>query len=294
MIIIRKIFILIASAALTATIWAQSPQKFSYQAIIRDATDHLVTTHGVGIKISILQTTSTGTAVYEETQTTTTNANGLITIEIGGGTPVTGTFASIDWSAGPYFIKIQTDPAGGTAYSITGTSQLLSVPYALFAKAAGGHFVGELYGGGIVVSVWKNAGVEHGLIASLTDINAAAPWSDVTTLAGAFSGIDGQANTAAIISHQTTTSAAQLCKSYSGGGFNDWYLPASWELKECYDADYVVNSVLGATNGFKYAIYWSSTESTATNAWYLGFDTGTTGSDALKSLAARVRAVRRF
>jgi uncharacterized protein (TIGR02145 family) len=129
----KKAFTLIVMVTLTCTISAQSPQKMNYQAVIRDAGNTLVTNRTIGIKISILQSSATGTAVYVETHTTKTNANGLATIEIGGGTLVSGTFAAIDWSAGPYFLKTETDPAGGTSYTITGTSQLLSVPYALYA-----------------------------------------------------------------------------------------------------------------------------------------------------------------
>lgn len=129
----KNLFTLFAAVALTVNVFAQAPQKMSYQAVIRNSSNALVSSTAVGMRISILQTTSTGTAVYVETQTPTTNANGLVSIEIGAGTVVTGTFAGIDWSAGPYFIKTETDPAGGTSYSITGTSQLLSVPYALSA-----------------------------------------------------------------------------------------------------------------------------------------------------------------
>ena len=132
----RKLFTLITAVVLTATVLAQSPQKMSYQAVIRDVSNHLVTTQ-VGMQISILQGTSDGTPVYVETQTPTPNANGLVTIEIGGGTPVTGTFAAIDWSAGPYYIKTETDPSGGTGYLITGTSQVQNVSYALYAKTTG-------------------------------------------------------------------------------------------------------------------------------------------------------------
>ena len=117
--------------------FAQSPNLIGYQAVIRDAQSNLVTTHAVGMRVSILQTTSTGNAVYVETQTPTTNANGLVTIQIGAGTTVTGVFATIDWSAGPYFIKTETDPTGGTTYSITASQQLLSVPYALYAATSG-------------------------------------------------------------------------------------------------------------------------------------------------------------
>ena len=104
-----------------------------YQAVIRNTSGALVTSTSVGMKISILQGSATGTVVYSETQTASTNANGLVSLEIGSGTVVTGTFAGINWGNGTYFIKTQTDPTGGTNYTIVGSSQLLSVPYALFS-----------------------------------------------------------------------------------------------------------------------------------------------------------------
>lgn len=107
------------------------------QAIVRDAAGDLVTNQQVGMQISILQTTATGTAVYVETHTETTNSNGLLTLQVGAGSVQNGTFASIDWSAGPYFVKAETDPAGGSNYTITGTQQMASVPYALYAKTSG-------------------------------------------------------------------------------------------------------------------------------------------------------------
>jgi hypothetical protein len=88
------------------------------------------------MQISILQTAATGTAVYVETQTPTTNAYGLFTLEIGTGNVVSGDFTAIDWSNDSYFIKTETDPTGGTSYALSSTSQLLSVPYALFSKTA--------------------------------------------------------------------------------------------------------------------------------------------------------------
>jgi hypothetical protein len=113
-------------------ILAQAPQKMSYQSIVRDANGKLVNNQAVGIRVSILQGSVSGTSVYSETQATTTNANGLISIEIGGGIG----FNAIDWANGLYFIKTETDPTGGSSYTIAGTSQLLSVPYALHAKTA--------------------------------------------------------------------------------------------------------------------------------------------------------------
>jgi len=119
----KRIFIIFAAVLLTATIKvnAQSPEKMSYQAVV----------------ISILQTTADGTAVYVETQTPTTNENGLVTVEVGGGTVVSGDFSAIDWSTGPYFLETETDVDNDGTYDITGINQLLSVPYALYAKTAG-------------------------------------------------------------------------------------------------------------------------------------------------------------
>jgi hypothetical protein len=130
----KRLVSLVISLLLTAAIWAQSPQKMSFQAVIRNSGGQLVTNHAVRMRVSILQGSTSGTAVYAETHYTTTNENGLITVEIGGGNIVTGIFADIDWSDGPYYIKTETDPAGGTDYTITGISQLLSVPYALYAN----------------------------------------------------------------------------------------------------------------------------------------------------------------
>lgn len=132
----KKIYSIIAGLLMTASVWAQAPEKMSYQAVVRDGSNALVTSTAVGMQISILQGSASGTAVYVETQTPTTNANGLVSLEIGSGTVVSGVFTTIDWANGPYFIKTETDPTGGTSYTITGTSQLLSVPYALHAKTA--------------------------------------------------------------------------------------------------------------------------------------------------------------
>lgn len=128
---IAKILFWIMTICSLNAAFAQAPQSMSYQAVIRNSSDVLIANSNVGMKISILQGNSNGTAVYEETHLPTTNNNGLATLEVGNGAPVTGTFAAINWTNGPYFIKIQTDPSGGNNYSITGTSQLQSVPYAL-------------------------------------------------------------------------------------------------------------------------------------------------------------------
>jgi len=129
----KKIFIIFAVIILTASVFAQAPQRMSYQAIIRNSSGKLVTSVNVAMRISIFQGSASETALYVETQTSKTDVDGLISIEIGGGTVVSGSFSTIDWSKGPYYIKTETDPTGSTSYSITGSSQLLSVPYALYA-----------------------------------------------------------------------------------------------------------------------------------------------------------------
>jgi uncharacterized protein (TIGR02145 family) len=122
--------------------FSQAPQKFSYQTVVRNASNQLLVGQTVGIKISILQGSANGSAVYSETHTPQTNANGLATLEIGGGSLLSGNFANINWANGPFFVKTETDPNGGNNYTITNTSQLLSVPYALYAASAGNNTPG--------------------------------------------------------------------------------------------------------------------------------------------------------
>ena len=477
----KRILTITLFCLISLALFAQSPEKMSYQAVIRNSSNQLVVNSTIGMRISILQSSVSGTSVYVETQKPKSNTNGLVTMEIGGGSVVSGTFASIDWSKGLYFIKTETDPTGGTNYTIIGTSQLLSVPYALHAKTAdngfsgnyndlknkpniptkmsqlindagfltsftekdssvtneiqslsirndtlflnknGGfaalpntssygknsssensfyfesrgsvgandsmvmkystsypstikytyqeysflipkngqiknliatptqssvalgsttfvtilingkptslfvkftnadgfnfksdtinsipvkkgdfiaiqyksigsvapgtnfqsivelatnptknefdHYIGELYGGGIIVSIWKDTGgSEHGLVTGLYDLSVGTVWSNVSsTLIGstAQSLINGQENSKSIISQPGhTSSAAQMCDTFNSGGYSDWYLPSTEEMKLCYSALFIVNTVLGESKGLKNIAYWSSTEST--------------------------------
>ncbi|MFM7310889.1 MAG: DUF1566 domain-containing protein [Flavobacteriales bacterium] len=116
---------------------AQSPQKMSYQMVVRNASGNLVMNANVSVRISILQGSSTGIILFQEEHPASTNANGLATLEIGGGQVIAGSFAGIDWSNGPYFVKSEIDPNGGSSFSLVHTAQFLSVPYALYAENAG-------------------------------------------------------------------------------------------------------------------------------------------------------------
>lgn len=126
----------VACVALSAISFAQVPQGFKYQAVVRNAGNTILTNQAVGIRMTIQQGSIGGASVYSETFAVTTNAYGLVNLEIGSGTVLSGTFATIDWSNAPYFIETAIDVAGGNAYVVMGTSQLMSVPYALYAKEA--------------------------------------------------------------------------------------------------------------------------------------------------------------
>ncbi len=131
-----KTVLLVTAIVFSISSFAQAPSKMSYQAVIRDATNNLIVNQSVGLQISILQTSATGTAVFVETHSATTNSNGLVSVEIGNGTNVSGSISGINWGNNAYFIKTETDPTGGTSYSISATNQLLSVPYALSSEKA--------------------------------------------------------------------------------------------------------------------------------------------------------------
>ena len=147
----KRIFTILALLALVYNTFATTPQKISYQGIVRDANAIQVRLKTIGMQISILQGSVTGTEVYVETQSPTTTDFGLVSVEIGSGSVVLGNFSSIDWASGPYFLKVETDIEGGTNYDIVGTSELLTVPYAQYAVKAGSV---ELTGTEVVFDGW--------------------------------------------------------------------------------------------------------------------------------------------
>ena len=308
----KTLFAFLYTFLLYVTVCAQSPNKLSYQAIIRNGSNQLVTNHKVAMQISLLQGSATGTAVYVETQYPTTNANGLVGIEIGGGTG----FSGINWANGPYFIKTETDPDGGANYILSGTSQLLSVPYALHATTAerltgtndglGAHYVGELYGGGVVF--WVNQSGTHGLICSMVNLGSPKEWSDETGVLPnqlAKSDRDGQSNTAIIVSRSVFPGAARSCGTYVNadygtGVFSDWYLPSREEMNCLWDNIYSVNTALekdsnDATTVLHKGDFWTSTEfeSDEKYVWIYSFVYGYVFYN-LKTRSGYVRAVRAF
>jgi hypothetical protein len=132
----KLILSLVAIATIALNSFGQAPEGFKYQAVVRDAGNTVLNNQAVGMQMTIQQGSIGGVTVYQETFSLTTNAYGLVNLEIGSGTVVSGDFTTIDWAAGPYFIETAVDITGGTSYAVMGTSQLMSVPYALHANTA--------------------------------------------------------------------------------------------------------------------------------------------------------------
>ena len=112
---------------------AQAPQSIPYQAVARDVNSNVIPNQNISLRFTIHSGSATGTVVYQETQSATTNALGLFEVNIGQGTVVSGTFANISWGSASMFTQVEMDATGGTNYITMGTSQMLSVPYSLYA-----------------------------------------------------------------------------------------------------------------------------------------------------------------
>ncbi|RYU96391.1 collagen-like protein, partial [Emticicia agri] len=116
---------------------AQAPPGIPYQAIARNGSGNVLVNQNISVRFSILTGGINGTIVYAETHTTTTNNLGLFTLTVGNGTAQTGTFGAINWSNGSKFLQVEIDPAAGNSYINLGASQMMSVPYALYAATSG-------------------------------------------------------------------------------------------------------------------------------------------------------------
>jgi hypothetical protein len=134
MIKMKTVIVFCIAFLIAFQISAQPPLYFKYQAVARDGAGNILAGKMVGFQISILKNNATGPAVYREIHQKATNAFGLVDLEIGNGTPGLGDFGKIDWGLDKFFIKIEMDPAGGIVFQPMGTTQLLSVPYALYAR----------------------------------------------------------------------------------------------------------------------------------------------------------------
>jgi hypothetical protein len=132
-----KKFIFLMLIANCSLMFGQAPQSFKYQAIARDNLGKVLSDRTVAFRISILQGSATGTEIYSETHSTTTNPYGLANLEIGKGLNKVGTIGNIEWGISSYYLKVEIDENGGIEFHQLGVTQLLSVPYALFAEKSG-------------------------------------------------------------------------------------------------------------------------------------------------------------
>jgi uncharacterized protein (TIGR02145 family) len=224
----KKIYTLLSAVLVSASLWAQAPQSFSYQAVVRGANNALVIGKVVGMKVSILQGSENGTIVYSESHSAKSNSNGLVTIAIGTGNVLSGVFTKIDWSNGIYFIKTETDPLGGTAYALSTVSQLLSVPYALYAGNAlpNGGTHGQIITNCNGVPTWTTGGVCPGTITALNcssatnngTLTATTAASGVTSVISYTGGNGGTHNGQVVTSTGVTGLTATLQAGAFGNG----------------------------------------------------------------------------
>jgi hypothetical protein len=310
-----SLFLLFCVALLTTAHAQIPPNAFNYSAVARNASGDAIATSTIGIQITILKTSPTGASQYMENHFVNTDAFGLFNLVIGAGAVQSGNMATIDWSNDNYYLKVGMDANGGSSFVTMGTTQLLSVPYALYAKSAGSvsgnsgggnftHYIGEEFGGGVIFHLWKDAqGQEHGLIVDKVDLSTAQEWSNVHYYFGAGpaaqSSWDGLSNSNAIVNQPGhISSAAALCLNSTNGGQTDWYLPSIDELNLLWQARFNVNKSLsamaGATMLSGIAEYWSSSEATANWAWNFWFNEGSAFDHDKNYPGGSVRAIRTF
>lgn len=236
---------------------AQAPEKMSYQAVMRNTSGQLLINQNIGVKVSVLQGSSSGTVVFSERLTGTTNTNGLVSLEIGSGTVLSGTFATINWASGNYYLKTETDPTGGTNYTIAGTSQLLSVPYAMYAKTSGSS------GGGFTLPYTASVNNTNTLFSINND-------GDGTSLEGINNTTTSSVASVRGIVNQTApggfSSAVRGINNGTGGlGIGTWGSQAGsgWGV---YGVTPTGLGVYGNSSGAGYGVYANSNTGTGLNA----------------------------
>lgn len=244
--------------------FAQVPQGISYQAIALNSSGNPVVSSNVGIRLSVLDNSATGTVLYTETHTKTTNAQGLFNLVIGQGTPSTGTFSTINWGTNSKFLKVEMDATGGTNYVLVGTTQLLSVPYALVA-------------GKVDYNNIANNPNEISTLSFMTSSNAYifAPYSTGGTSSSsnawqstAISGTPIARSWNSFL----TSSNAYVFAPYSTGGTssssNAWQSTSiSGIPKKIISGGNYYTGVLTSTNAYAFSPYSTGGTSSSSNAW---------------------------
>ncbi len=314
---------LVAIATLAISCFGQAPEGFKYQAVVRDAGNTILNNQAVGIRMTIQQGFIGGNSVYQETFSPTTNSFGLVNLEIGSGTVVSGDFTTIDWSNGPYFIETAVDVTGGTSYAVMGTSQLLSVPYALHAKTAEnvmndlvddadadpsnelqtlsrvGTTVTLSNGGGTfedsigVYTAGTGIDISNNIVSTVEPTYTIGLWPELGGYVFWVSA-DGKHGLVAETQDQGAVEwygAQDLVSdpanhSVNGQRFRDWRMPTQYELNEMY----VQQGVIG---GFSSVNYFSSTQTSSSGCIAQNFGSGFPFNASMIN-TYNVRAVRAF
>jgi hypothetical protein len=312
-------------------LFCQAPEGFNYSAIVRDNLGNPLTNQAVSFRFSIIQGNVTGSVAYSETHNAVTDQFGQVSLIIGNGLIIAGVFSMINWGGDSYFLKVELDKTGGTSYVEMGISQLLSVPYALYAKTAGtgggpgtteihisaganititgsgtkndpyiinekSHYVGESYGGGIVFYTYDYG--RHGLIASTSDQDASVEWYNginrYTNTTGNGIGA-GEMNTFLIIALQTNDNPIG---NFAAKVCADYKVTVEgqsfgdWYLPSRLELTYMfINKDI--IGGFTNNYYWCSTEFSSVSAWAQNMADGTFY-NLKKSIPYAVRAIRAF
>jgi len=275
----KSLFLAVLFTITGLSLFAQAPEVFNYSAIARNGAGQPVINQTIAIQFVIRKTSNLGPVLYTENHIVQTDAYGLFNLPVGGGSVLNGSMSAINWSIDNYYLEVKLDITGGANFATMGTTQLLSVPYALHAKTAndlvGKHYIGEQFGGGVIFHLWRDqSGEEHGLIVDLMDLGTSL-YMDTTShnngitleiLYSLIQEFDGSI-LSDIITGISVQSAASLCLNSTNGGFSDWYLPSYYEMSLLKNNLYPVENVLrnisnadaliSGTNTI--GIYWTGT-----------------------------------
>ena len=248
-------------------IHAQAPQGIPYQSIIRNGNGNLLINQSIQVRFTIHDSTMTGNIVYQETHTTTTSAAAMIILTIGQGTVVSGNFSTINWGNGAKFMQVELNASGGNNYVNLGTQQMMSVPFALYAKTSA-EVISPVYSIGLNPALggyifWVSSDGKHGLVCETQDQGT---------------------NVSLYVAYNIISNPFN--HSLNGAVFHDWRIPSKYELNILY-----LNRI--AIGGFSNNDYWSSSEFSYSDAWCQYFLNGIQA-ETSKNNPAYIRSVRSF
>lgn len=286
----KKISLLLLTCFLFGTIFAQAPQSFKYQGVARNNDGNAITNSPIGLKLTILSGDANGTAVYSETFTPVSNAIGVFTVNIGEGNPLSGSFSGIDWGSDHYFLNVAVDPNGGSNYTDMGTTQFMSVPYALYAASIyvkysnDTLYIGDQYviisgggggGGGNTVTDYDGNTYETVTIGNQTWLKQnlrSLHYADGTPIDSVWVYDDNESN-AEVYGRLYSWNAAMNGASSTNGNPsgvqgacpNGWHMPSQAEFEELID---FVGGVFHGGCALKSAnsAYWETSNNPGTNS----------------------------